>query len=222
MRKGKLIQIIAYLFLAGFVLRFITGVHLPAIVVVLVILMVLLFTGSKKKSGKKEDQLPNLTKNKEEHYAKLGMTDQEIDFFRDTMNITKKQIVQLQENMNASTKLRAIDLRNDTLRVSKALFKELVKEPKKLHLASHFLYTHLPNLVDLTTKYLEIDDHEIKNKQTYEKLEESSQIIDQVSKLIKKDYEQFVSDDLEDLDIEISVAKNSLKRDNENKDNFNS
>lgn len=219
MRKGKLIQVIAYLFLAGLVLRFITGVHLPAVVVVLLILLVLLFTGSKKKGVKKEDQLPNLTKSKEEHYETIGMSEQEIDFFRDTMNTTKKQIVQLQENMNASTKLRAIDLRNDTLRVSKALFKELVKDPKKLHLANHFLYTHLPNLVDLTSKYLEIDDHEIKNKQTYEKLEESAQIIDQVSKLIKKDYEQFVADDLEDLDVEISVAKNSLKRDNESSNN---
>lgn len=219
MRTGKLIKIIAYLILAGFVLRFITGIQLPAVIVALVILMVLLFTGSNKKNVKKEEQLPSLTKAKEEHYSASGMTDQEITFFRDTMNTTKKQIIKLQENMNASTKLRAIDLRNDTLRVSKALFKELVKEPKKLHLANHFLYTHLPNLVDLTGKYLEIDDHEIKNKQTYEKLEESAQIIDQVSKLIKKDYEQFVADDLDDLDIEISVAKNSLKRDNEHSEN---
>ncbi|PZL70407.1 5-bromo-4-chloroindolyl phosphate hydrolysis protein [Enterococcus plantarum] len=219
MRKGKFIQIIAYLILAGFILRFITGIHVPVVAVVFLLLIVLLFTGSKKKSGKKEEQLPTLTKSKEEHYETLGMMNQEIVFFRDTMNTTKKQIIQLQENMNASTKLRAIDLRNDTLRVSKALFKELVKDPKKLHLANHFLYTHLPNLVDLTGKYLEIDNHEIKTKQTYEKLEESAQIIDQVSKLIKKDYEQFVAEDLEDLDVEISLAKNSLNRDNERTDN---
>ena len=75
---------------------------------------------------------------------------------------SQKQIIQLQENMNRSTKLRAIDLRNDTTKVSKALFKELVKEPKKLHLANHFLYTHLPNIVDLTSKHLEIEQHEVK------------------------------------------------------------
>ncbi|MGC2927790.1 5-bromo-4-chloroindolyl phosphate hydrolysis family protein, partial [Enterococcus faecalis] len=90
---------------------------------------------------------------------------------------------------NRSTKLRAIDLRNDTTKVSKAQFKELVKEPKKLHLANHFLYTHLPNFVDLTSKHLEIEQHEVKNKQTYVKLEESAQIIDQLSKLVKNDYE---------------------------------
>ncbi|MHC5229970.1 5-bromo-4-chloroindolyl phosphate hydrolysis family protein [Enterococcus sp. LJL99] len=215
MRKRNTIKLIAGLILVSIVFRS-TVVDRPIFFAAVILIIAFLFLVRRpgKKKVKKTDKLPNLTKTKEDHYAQLGLTDQEITFFRDTMNIAKKQIDQLQENMTSSTKLRAIDLRNDTLRVSKALFKELVKEPKKLHLANHFLYTHLPNLVDLTNKYLEIDAHEIKNKQTYEKLEESAQIIDQVSKLIKKDYEQFVADDLEDLDVEISVAKNSLKRDN--------
>lgn len=89
-----------------------------------------------------------------------------------------------------------------------------MKEPNRLHEASQFLYTHLPNLVDLTNKYNEINDHEIKNKQTYEKLEESAQIIDQLSALIAQDYQKFVAEDLDDIDVEISVAKQSLKRDN--------
>ena len=58
MRTGKLIKIIAYLILAGFVLRFITGIHLPAVIVALVILMVLLFTGSNKKNVKKDEREP--------------------------------------------------------------------------------------------------------------------------------------------------------------------
>nr|WP_281186386.1 5-bromo-4-chloroindolyl phosphate hydrolysis family protein [Enterococcus rivorum] len=180
------------------------------------LIIAFLFSFKKRRKCKNElEDVPSIKKSTEEHYESIGMSPQEINFFRDTMNTTKKQIVQLQANMNKSTKLRAIDLRNDTLRVSKALFKEIVKEPKKLHLANHFLYTHLPNIVDLTNKFLEISDHEIKSKETYEKLEESAQIIDQVSKLIKKDYQEFVSDDLDDLDVEISVAKNSIKRDNE-------
>lgn len=215
MRKWNTIKLIAGLILVSIVFK-LTGVDKPIVFAMVVLIIAFLIFTKKSRNRKTHttDKLPSLTKTKEEHYSQLGMSDQEVTFFRDTMNIAKKQINQLQKNMTSSTKLRAIDLRNDTLRVSKALFKELVKEPKKLHLANHFLYTHLPNLVDLTNKYLEIEAHEIKNKQTYEKLEESAQIIDQVSKLIKKDYERFVSDDLDDLDIEISVAKNSLKRDN--------
>ena len=85
------------------------------------------------------------------------------------MNQTKQQIEHLQKNINRSNKLKAIDLRHDALRASKALFKELVKEPTKLHSASHFLYTHLPNMVDLTDKFIEINEHEIKSRETYEK-----------------------------------------------------
>ena len=180
--------------------------------VILVGFLVFVLYRKKKNAADKSDQMPYLTKDKEAHYRELGLSPQEIDFFRSTMSTAKKQIIQLQENMNRSTKLRAIDLRNDTTKVSKALFKELVKEPKKLHLANHFLYTHLPNIVDLTSKHLEIEQHEVKNKQTYEKLEESAQIIDQLSKLVKNDYEEIVSDDLDDLEVEMSIAKSSLSQ----------
>ena len=169
--------------------------------------------GSRRKKGKQEE-IPALTDELETHYEKSGMTANEISFFRQTMNQTKNEINQLQMNMQQTAKLKAIDLRHDPVKAAKALFKELVKEPNRLHEASQFLYTHLPNLVDLTNKYNEINDHEIKNKQTYEKLEESAQIIDQLSALIAQDYQKFVAEDLDDIDVEISVAKQSLKRDN--------
>ncbi len=181
--------------------------------------IILVWLGLKGSSPKKvlaPKVVPVMTKEKEAHYLETGMTQSEIEFFRDTMGQTKEQIQQLQNNINKNAKLKAIDLRHDTLRASKALFKELVKEPQKLHCANHFLYTHLPNMVDLTDKFIEINEHEIKSRETYEKIEESSQIIDQMASLIAQDYQQFVADDLEDMDIELSIAKQSLKRDNMN------
>lgn len=172
-----------------------------------------LFGSSKKK--KRPAEIPDLSKELEAHYEESGMTPSEITFFRQTMNQTKTEISQLQQNMQQTAKLKSIDLRHDTVKAAKALFKELVKEPHRLHEASQFLYTHLPNLIDLTNKYIEINDHEIKNKQTYAKLEESAVIIDQLATLIAQDYQKFVSDDLDDLDVELSIAKQSLKRDNE-------
>ncbi|HJG21799.1 5-bromo-4-chloroindolyl phosphate hydrolysis protein [Enterococcus durans] len=172
-----------------------------------------LFGSSKKK--KRPAEIPDLSKELEAHYEESGMTPSEITFFRQTMNQTKTEISQLQQNMQQTAKLKSIDLRHDTVKAAKALFKELVKEPHRLHEASQFLYTHLPNLIDLTNKYIEINDHEIKNKQTYAKLEESAVIIDQLASLISQDYQKFVSDDLDDLDVELSIAKQSLKRDNE-------
>lgn len=189
----------------------------PVLLVIFGIVLVVsgLKGGAKKKPTKQG--VPLLSKEKEEHYLQSGMSPSEIEYFRDTMSMAKEQIEQLQQNINKSAKLKAIDLRRDTLRAAKALFKELVKEPQKLHCANHFLYTHLPNMVDLTDKFIEINEHEIKSRETYEKIEESAQIIDQMASLITQDYQQFVADDFEEMDVELSIAKQSLKRDNVNR-----
>jgi 5-bromo-4-chloroindolyl phosphate hydrolysis protein len=195
----------------------IAGNYMPISFAFLIALAGFVWVCLRKPKETTSEDMPNLTKSKEEYYKEMGLSSQEIDFFRSTMNTAKKQINQLQTNVAQSTKLKAIDLRNDTLKIAKSMFKELVKEPQKLHQANHFLYTHLPNLVELTNKHLEIEQHTVKTKQVYEKLEESAQIIDQLSKLIGKDYEEFVADDLEDLDVEITIAKNSINRDNKDK-----
>lgn len=168
------------------------------------------FAGGKSKTKPKKTT-PTLSRERERHYRENGMSTREIELFRETMNQTKEAIDQLQQNFSTHAKLKAIDLRHDTVKAAKALFKELVKEPQKLHYASHFLYTHLPNLVDLTNKYIEISAHEIKSKETYDKMEESILVIDQMAALIAKDYQNFVSDDFEDMDVELSLAKQSIK-----------
>ena len=176
----------------------------------------LIYRGFKgRKIQPQKEELPFLTKEKEAYYKQVGMSEREIELFRETMNLSKQQILKLQQNIQKNAKLKAIDLRHDTLKASKALFKELVKEPTRLPEASQFLYTHLPNIVDLTDNYVEINDHEVKSKEVYGKLEESAQIIDQMADLIVKDYQQFVADDLEDMDIEISIAKKNLKQDHD-------
>ncbi|MEG0254689.1 MAG: 5-bromo-4-chloroindolyl phosphate hydrolysis family protein [Vagococcus sp.] len=167
------------------------------------------------KSEKATREMPQLTKEKVDHYSEFGMSEQEIEFFRETMATAKQNIAELENNMNEVAKLKAINLRYDTLKASKAMFKEIVKEPNKLHQSDRFLYNHLPNLVELTSKYVEINNHELKNKNTFDALNQSAEAIEEVSQLIVKDYSDFVSDDLDDLDVEISIAKQNIDREKE-------
>ena len=176
----------------------------------------LIYRGIKgRKVQPQKEELPFLTKEKEAYYKKMDMSEREIELFRETMNLSKQQVLRLQQNIQKNAKLKAIDLRHETLKAAKALFKELVKDPKRLPEASQFLYTHLPNIVDLTDNYVEINGHEVKSKEVYGKLEESAQIIDQMADLIVKDYQQFVAEDLEDMDVEISIAKKNLDQDSD-------
>ncbi|MDM5044417.1 conserved protein of unknown function [Latilactobacillus sakei] len=141
------------------------------------------------------------------HYQDAGMSDDEIDFFRETMHQAEIEVQALATNMQALPKLKAIDLNQETTRVSQAMFQAIVKEPKRLHLASDFLYRHLPSINELTRKFIEISHHEVKTADTYAVLDKSAEAIDALSQQIKQDYATFVADDLDDLDTEISVAK---------------
>jgi 5-bromo-4-chloroindolyl phosphate hydrolysis protein len=175
-----------------------------------VLLLIKTVLSQNKVSAKNE--MPELTKEKEAHYAEFGMNDKEIIFFRETMADARKQITTLEDNMQQVAKLKAINLRYDTLKASRAMFKEIVKEPNKLHQSDRFLYNHLPNLVELTSKYIEINNHELKTKDTFDALNQCATAIEEVSQLIVKDYADFVKDDLEDLDVELSIAKQNIDR----------
>jgi 5-bromo-4-chloroindolyl phosphate hydrolysis protein len=52
-------------------------------------------------------------------------------------------------------------------------------------------------------------------------LDNCARTIDDMSRLIGEDYVHFMSNDIEDMDIELELAKQVLKRDNEGKSNAN-
>src|SRR5699024_8186706 len=99
-----------------------------------------------------------------------GLSEEDITFFRETMNNAKEQILQIEENINQAGKLKAIANRNNTLNLIKVLFKDIVNEPDRLHEVDQFLYVHLPSLAELTSKYVQINQHQAKSKQTFDVL----------------------------------------------------
>lgn len=159
---------------------------------------------------KKEKQM-KLTDEMAEHYAQQGLTDDEITFFRKTMAETKKQILTLEDNINQTNSLKLVDHQTQVIIAAKGVFKELVEEPQKLHMMSEFLYTHLPNLVELTDKYNEVLDHAIKNEKTKATLDRSLEAIRNLSYIIVNDYNLITSDDLKSLDDGIDLAERQIK-----------
>lgn len=211
MKQKSLVNL---LILIGGIAALIYGIYvsLDWLIVIAVICFVVYLVSSKRTNSVKYNKNSRPSAEKEAHYREQGMTDKEITFFRDTMKTAKQQIIDIEKTTNQSAKLKAINLRNNTLRAAKGVFKELVKDPRKLHQANDFLYTHLPNLKNLSERYLEIDSHDIKNKQTYETLDKSAHAIDDLSKLIVSDYTDLTADDLEDMEVEISIAQQSVDR----------
>ncbi|MCC5895091.1 MAG: 5-bromo-4-chloroindolyl phosphate hydrolysis family protein [Alkalibacterium sp.] len=157
-------------------------------------------------------KLPRLTQEKEAFYTSKGLSKEDIQYFRKTMHKAKEQVMTIETNMSKSGKLKAIENRNNTVGLSKALFKEIANEPNRLHEVDQFLYVHLPSLSDLVNKYVEIDNHKAKSKATYDILEKSAATIDKMCEQIVKDYVEFKEDDIQDLDVEIELAKRTLDK----------
>lgn len=161
---------------------------------------------------KKKKGLKPVSDKREKFYKSRGLSDEDIVFFRDTMNNAKNQILQIESNMNSAGKLKAIANRNNTLHLIKVLFKDIVNEPERLHEVDQFLYIHLPSLADLTNKYVTINQHQAKSKQTFDILEKSAATIDEVCQQIAKEYIDFRSADISDLANEVDLAKHRLNR----------
>ena len=168
---------------------------------------------SNKKSKKK---LQAVSKEREKFYLSRGLSEEDIVFFRETMSGTKDQILQVESNVNKVGKLRAIANRNNTLNLIKVLFKDIVNEPERLHEIDQFLYVHLPSLAELTTKYVQINQHQAKSKQTYDVLEKSAHTIDEICKQISEDYVAFRSTDINGLSDEVELATRRLNREGSN------
>ncbi|MBS7576822.1 MULTISPECIES: 5-bromo-4-chloroindolyl phosphate hydrolysis family protein [unclassified Enterococcus] len=148
---------------------------------------------------------------KEKLYHEAGLNEQDIKAFRNTMAEAKQNIIDWEANVKQNATLKKIEKETQGIIAAKALFKEIVEEPKRITEVDTFLYKRLPNIVNLTEKYLKITAHKIKAESTIETLKKSEEVIQKVSIQISNDYTKFVSDDLEDLTIEAEVAKENLK-----------
>lgn len=159
-----------------------------------------------------EPQLNKLDHKMLAHYQAAGLSESDIVFFRKTMGEAENQIRQLTKNVADTPKLKTLDLNIDFVKVSKSMFAAIVKEPDRVSEtgASNFLYRHLPTIVNLTTRYIEISHHEVKTTDTWEVLAKSLDVIKNLGNQIREDYTLFVSDDLTEMGQEMSAAQDSL------------
>ncbi|MBA5730123.1 5-bromo-4-chloroindolyl phosphate hydrolysis family protein [Aerococcaceae bacterium INB8] len=147
-----------------------------------------------------------------QHYREAGLSDEEISYFREQLAQAREHIISIEKQMSATAKLRAIDVRHNTIEISKQFFQDIVKEPKRFSEAGDVIYRIFPSLDDLTKKYNEVSKHIAKNKQTYLILEKSAQTIEELAERLTEDYISFHKATYQDLDDEINLANRTLNR----------
>lgn len=147
-----------------------------------------------------------------QHYREQGMSDEEIAYFRKQMEDARTHIYALEDSFPQTAKLRTIEKRHNTIEVCQSYFKHIVERPQSISQAGDFLYKYLPNLHDLADKYNEISQHVAKNKQTYQILDRSAQVIEELCEEIHDDYIAFHKETYDNLEDEIRFAEKNLNK----------
>ncbi|WDF81661.1 5-bromo-4-chloroindolyl phosphate hydrolysis family protein [Lacticaseibacillus pabuli] len=151
-----------------------------------------------------------MSKRLEKHYQESGLSESDVNVFRETMASASKSIHQLENNVQGAPELQDILAESDTMNVIHGYFRAIVDQPQRMNEASPFLYEQLPNLADLTRRYAIIQRHQVKTEDTYLVLSQAKDTLEKLCKKIQNEYTDFVKRDLEDLDTTVELTKRQL------------
>nr|WP_179190330.1 5-bromo-4-chloroindolyl phosphate hydrolysis family protein [Enterococcus sp. 4G2_DIV0659]OTO09525.1 hypothetical protein A5880_000204 [Enterococcus sp. 4G2_DIV0659] len=122
------------------------------------------------------------------------LTSDELQLFKETMFIAKKQIIRLELMTSKSTILMKIEKKEKGLHSSKLLFDQLMKHPKEMTELEQFLYTKLPSIVQATEKFIQIQDAELSTTEIKKSKTMIIETISSISASITDEYEEIIQE----------------------------
>lgn len=141
-----------------------------------------------------------------------GLSRKEYRFIDNNLREAKGKISRMQK---ALFRVRSLQHAKENLiiaRTAQKIYSNARKEPARFYQAENFFYNHLDSLVELAERYAYLANQPAKSIEMQKSLKETRQTLNAFSKTIKKDLQIMLRDDLETLDFELDVAKQTLRR----------
>jgi 5-bromo-4-chloroindolyl phosphate hydrolysis protein len=141
---------------------------------------------------------------------KHQMTRKEYRYIKKNLNEAKQKINRLNKNLFTIRDLSSVKQRIDILRITKKIQKMAMKEPKRFYQAEKFYFSHLDSVVELTEKYSFISSQPKRNMEMGQTLIETRYTLDELTKVLEEDLYHVINNDIDNLNFEIDVAKQSI------------
>ncbi|MCT1902179.1 5-bromo-4-chloroindolyl phosphate hydrolysis family protein [Oceanobacillus sojae] len=141
-----------------------------------------------------------------------GLTKKEYKFIDTNLKEARGKITRMQK---ALFKVRSFQHARENLaivRTAQKIYNNARKEPVRFYQAESFFYNHLDSLVELSERYAYLSSQPSPSIEMQKSLKETRQTLTAFSRTIKKDLQVMLRDDLETLDFELDVAKQTLRR----------
>ncbi|WP_338469444.1 5-bromo-4-chloroindolyl phosphate hydrolysis family protein [Niallia sp. XMNu-256] len=147
-----------------------------------------------------------------------GISRREYKYVKQNLKEAKEKINRLQKAMLRIRNLSDIKQNLELVRLVNKIYSTTKKEPKRFFKAERFYFTNLDSVVELTEKYALLHSQPAKTSELIISLKETRLTIDKLTDSIEQDLFKVLEDDIDDLHFELDVAKKTIGRLPENKD----
>ncbi|MFE8701681.1 5-bromo-4-chloroindolyl phosphate hydrolysis family protein [Cytobacillus sp. FJAT-54145] len=142
---------------------------------------------------------------------KHQLTRKEYVYIKQNLDEAKRKIARLNKALFSIKHVPSLKQRVDILRITRKIYNVTKKEPKRFYQAEKFYFSHLDSLVELTEKYVFLSNQPKKSLDLEQSLHETRRTLDDLAYHLENDLNEFLANDMEQLNFEIDVAKKSIK-----------
>ncbi|MFD2442758.1 5-bromo-4-chloroindolyl phosphate hydrolysis family protein [Bacillus sp. CGMCC 1.16607] len=141
---------------------------------------------------------------------KHQLTRKEYVYIKKNLKEAKPKIARLNKSLFKIRHIPSLKERIDVLRVTRKIYRLTKMEPKRFYKAEPFYFSHLDSILELTEKYAFLASQPKKNHELELSLNETRRTLSELAQILENDLHQVISDDIDHLNFEIDVAKNTI------------
>lgn len=149
---------------------------------------------------------------------KHRLTKKEYKYIKKNLSDANVKINRLQKSLFSIRHIRSLKQRMELLRLVKNIQRLSTREPRRFFKAEQFYFSHLDSVLELSEKYAFLSSQPGKNRELEYSLNDTQQTLKELTRVVEKDLNYILADDIDHLNFEIDVAKHSIKKLNENPD----
>ncbi|MEW9668529.1 5-bromo-4-chloroindolyl phosphate hydrolysis family protein [Ammoniphilus sp. 3BR4] len=140
------------------------------------------------------------------------LSRKEYQYIHDNLTEAKRKIYRLHKALLSIRHIPSFSQRIELSRLTRKIYGLTKKEPKRFYQAETFYFSHLDTAVELSEKYALLAAQPAKTAEMDRAVRETRQTLDELNHLIEEDLYHLLSNDMDQLQFELDVAKQSIKK----------
>ncbi|GLB61081.1 5-bromo-4-chloroindolyl phosphate hydrolysis family protein [Cytobacillus sp. NCCP-133] len=141
-----------------------------------------------------------------------GLTRREYQYIKRNLDEAKRKLTRLHKAMFSIRHFPTLKQRMEFMRVTRRIYRLTKREPKRFYQAEQFYFSHLDSAVELAEKYVFLSSQPKKTRELDQSLKETRRTLDMLTHHVEEDLHRVIEEDIEQLNFEIDVAKNSIEK----------